>query len=237
MKKIYFLLALALTFVFTSCTMEKRHHRNGYYISWNHQTPKTGDQTTSAVTEKQTAAQDVVSEETSVALPTDITPIVSETVTPATIATSIQSVTPSTNLTEKAENAIVPSKSNIKQAARSQRNAEKQSAPETDLVLLEILKWVGLAIWLALPVLLLILPATQFDSGNSWCPSQLLLKRNCPGCGLTRAVQHSIHLDFKAAFGYNKLILLVLPALVILYLHILGRLLNKEIFPFLRKLY
>jgi len=99
------------------------------------------------------------------------------------------------------------------------------------------LKWVGLAIWLALPVFLLVQPSDYFDYGTSICPSQLLLHRDCPGCGLTRSVQHAIHFDFIAAFQFNKLIIVVLPILGMLYLHILGRLTGKSIFPFLRKFY
>jgi hypothetical protein len=94
-----------------------------------------------------------------------------------------------------------------------------------------------LAIWLALPVFLLIQPAGWFDSGTSVCPSQLLLHRDCPGCGLTRAVQHAIHFDFSGAWHFNKLFVVILPLLIIVYLHVLGRLINRPVFSFLRKFY
>lgn len=99
------------------------------------------------------------------------------------------------------------------------------------------LKWAALAIWLALPVFLLLMPADWFDHGTSICPSQLLLNRDCPGCGLTRAVQHTIHFEFAAAFQFNKLIVVIFPLLVMVYLHVLGRLINRPMFTFLRKLY
>ena len=76
---------------------------------------------------------------------------------------------------------------------------------------------VKLVLWLSIPFLLLILPADFFDSGTSICPSQLLLGRECPGCGITRSVQHAIHFDFENSWRFNKLIVLVLPFLVYIW--------------------
>jgi hypothetical protein len=69
----------------------------------------------------------------------------------------------------------------------------------------------------ALPIVLLILPPTYFDEGQSTCLSVLLLDKTCPGCGLTRATQHLIHFDFSAAGHFNKLSFLVFPLLVYWY--------------------
>ncbi|MFZ4785355.1 MAG: DUF2752 domain-containing protein [Flavobacteriales bacterium] len=101
----------------------------------------------------------------------------------------------------------------------------------------KILQKVGLIIWLALPFLLWYLPADYFDYGQSICPSQVFLHKECPGCGLTRSVQHMWHGDFKTAWEYNKLIIIVFPIGIMLYIHILGRFLNKNYFGFLRKYY
>jgi hypothetical protein len=68
-----------------------------------------------------------------------------------------------------------------------------------------------------IPVILIILPVNYFDSGQTICLSQLVLKTQCPGCGITRAIQHAIHLEFKTAFEYNKLVVIVLPLLIYLY--------------------
>jgi len=68
-----------------------------------------------------------------------------------------------------------------------------------------------------IPVILIILPVNYFDSGQTICLSQLVLKRQCPGCGITRAIQHAIHLEFKTAFEFNKLVVIVLPLLIYLY--------------------
>jgi Protein of unknown function (DUF2752) len=100
-----------------------------------------------------------------------------------------------------------------------------------------ILKGVGLAIWLALPFVFWWLPADQFDCGQSICPSQLLLHKDCPGCGLIRATQHFMHLHISKAWGFNKLIVITFPVTAMLYLHVLGKLINKRIFSFLEKFY
>jgi len=76
-------------------------------------------------------------------------------------------------------------------------------------------------IWLAIlgviPIVLLLLPANFFDKGQSICISVLLLHRTCPGCGMTRAVQHLIHLDIDTALMYNKAVVIVFPIMLYLY--------------------
>ena len=75
-----------------------------------------------------------------------------------------------------------------------------------------------LFILVALPLLLIILPANFFDSGQSMCLSIIILDRECYGCGMTRAIQHLIHFDFIDAYHYNKLSFIVLPLSSNLYL-------------------
>ncbi len=60
-------------------------------------------------------------------------------------------------------------------------------------------------------VTLLILPANYFNEGQAMCMSVILLDKQCYACGMTRAVQHLIHLDFAAAAEYNKLAFIVVP--------------------------
>ncbi len=71
---------------------------------------------------------------------------------------------------------------------------------------------------LVLPILLIILPSDFFDNGQSVCFSVLLFDQECPGCGMTRGVQHLLHLDFMTAYQFNKLSLIVLPLLMFLWL-------------------
>ncbi len=64
----------------------------------------------------------------------------------------------------------------------------------------------------------MMLPADFFDSGQSLCLSVLLLDMKCYGCGMTRAIQHLIHLDFAAAYSFNKISFVVFPILVGLWI-------------------
>ncbi len=67
---------------------------------------------------------------------------------------------------------------------------------------------------LAMPVVLIFLPANHFDTGETLCPSKRLLDIECPGCGMTRGVMHTIHFEFKKAWEFNKLTFIVLPILI-----------------------
>ncbi len=69
----------------------------------------------------------------------------------------------------------------------------------------------------SIPIILVSLPATFFDHGKSLCLSVLLLNKECPGCGMTRACQHAIHFQFESAWGFNKLVLIILPVLVFIW--------------------
>lgn len=64
-------------------------------------------------------------------------------------------------------------------------------------------------------VALIILPATYFDTGRATCLSVILFDRECYGCGMTRGIQHLIHLDFEKAYQFNKLSFIVLPLSII----------------------
>lgn len=67
-------------------------------------------------------------------------------------------------------------------------------------------------------VVLLILPATYFDTGRAMCLSVILTNKQCYGCGLTRGIQHLIHFDFAGAWQFNKLSFIVLPLAIFLIL-------------------
>jgi hypothetical protein len=99
-----------------------------------------------------------------------------------------------------------------------------------------IIKKAYLVTLLSVPFLLLYLPADYFDNGESICPSKYFLKIECLGCGLTRAIMHLIHLDFVEAWAYNKLSFLILIGLIMFWLYLLGKLINKPIFRFIDKL-
>ena len=68
------------------------------------------------------------------------------------------------------------------------------------------------------PFVLLLLPATYFDNGESICLSKLLAGMECYACGLTKATMHLIHFDFQKAWEFNKLSFIVVPMLFPLWL-------------------
>ena len=69
-----------------------------------------------------------------------------------------------------------------------------------------------------IPLVLLILPPSFFDKGQSVCLSKVLLNKECIGCGLTRATQHFIHLDFQKAYSLNKLVVIIVPVFCYVWL-------------------
>lgn len=75
-----------------------------------------------------------------------------------------------------------------------------------------------LAIIIAAPIVLLLLPAHFFDTGESICLSKLLAGTECPACGMTRACMHLIHLQFEEAYAYNMMSFIALPALAIVWI-------------------
>lgn len=77
---------------------------------------------------------------------------------------------------------------------------------------------VKLAVLIAIPLTLLLLPANFFDSGKSMCMSKVLFDMECYGCGMTRAIMHLIHANISTAAHYNKLSFVVFPLLALLWL-------------------
>jgi hypothetical protein len=67
------------------------------------------------------------------------------------------------------------------------------------------------------PIVLLILPADFFDSGQSICLSKLLFNTECFACGLTRASMHLVHFEFQQASSYNMLCFIAVPLLAVIW--------------------
>jgi hypothetical protein len=82
-----------------------------------------------------------------------------------------------------------------------------------------------LAVLLIIPLVLLLLPSTFFDSGDSICMSVIFFDRECYACGMTRAIQHLIHFDFSISYSYHKLSFIVLPILIISFIKEIKRIL------------
>lgn len=77
--------------------------------------------------------------------------------------------------------------------------------------------YIKIAIYIIVPVVLLLLPVDFFDQGESICLSQLLLDMECYACGMTRGIMHLIHFDFTGAYYYNVLSFIVFPLLAFLW--------------------
>lgn len=77
-------------------------------------------------------------------------------------------------------------------------------------------------------VLLLILPADYFDNGRATCVSVIIFNKKCYGCGMTRAIQHLIHFDFKEAYHFNWLSFIVLPLSIFMILWEIKKMLKRK---------
>jgi hypothetical protein len=89
------------------------------------------------------------------------------------------------------------------------------------------LKWLMFISIFMIGIILLFLPKEYFDEGQSVCLSVVIFDVKCYGCGMTRAIQHLLHLDFKTAIDYNMLSVIVFPLLIFMIL--------KEFYSFLKE--
>jgi hypothetical protein len=64
-----------------------------------------------------------------------------------------------------------------------------------------------------LPIVFLLVPTSWFESRRSICLIRNVCGVQCPGCGMIRAISCVFHGDFKKAFQYNKLVVIILPLL------------------------
>lgn len=48
------------------------------------------------------------------------------------------------------------------------------------------------------------------------CPFRMLTGLECAGCGSQRAIHSMLHLEFRAAFAYNPLVVVMTPVLMVL---------------------
>lgn len=72
---------------------------------------------------------------------------------------------------------------------------------------------------LALPVVLYLIPIRWItDGGPTICLFKNITGHACYGCGITRAIFSLLHFEFATAFAYNKLVVVVAPMLLYLYI-------------------
>jgi len=68
-------------------------------------------------------------------------------------------------------------------------------------------------IYILLPLTLITIPTSWLEGRRSICLFRNLFGIQCPGCGMVKAISSIFHGDFKRAFHYNKLIVIVFPLL------------------------
>ncbi len=79
------------------------------------------------------------------------------------------------------------------------------------------------AFLMVLPLLFIFVPTAWFEHRRSLCIIKNLTGHNCPGCGMTRAISSASHGQFRQAFRYNKLVVIVLPLLAYTWLQALSK--------------
>ncbi|MCM8830178.1 MAG: DUF2752 domain-containing protein [Candidatus Omnitrophica bacterium] len=73
-------------------------------------------------------------------------------------------------------------------------------------------------LYMFLPVTLFFIPPTSFKNLPSICLYKTIFRIECPGCGITRAVLSLLHFRFYDALNYNRLVVVVFPVLVYIFL-------------------
>jgi hypothetical protein len=71
---------------------------------------------------------------------------------------------------------------------------------------------------LVFPVVLYLIPVAWFTGPHTICLFKNIFGHECFGCGITRAIISALHFDFTTAFSYNKLVVVVLPLLVYVWI-------------------
>ncbi len=85
------------------------------------------------------------------------------------------------------------------------------------------------------PLVLILMPKDFFDTGQSVCLSKALAGIECYACGMTRAVMHFIHFDFKTAWMFNKLSFIVVPMLVPMWIKSVLIVFKRDLPMFMKK--
>jgi uncharacterized protein DUF2752 len=73
-------------------------------------------------------------------------------------------------------------------------------------------------LYLLLPLAFLLVPTSWFESRHPVCLIRNVFGIRCPGCGMIRAISCVFHGNFKGAFHYNKLVVIVFPLLSYVWL-------------------
>ena len=89
----------------------------------------------------------------------------------------------------------------------------------------KLLKDIGILI---IPAVLYFIPIEWLDNGHPICLVKNIWGVECFGCGITRAIVSVVQLNFEAAYGYNKLIIIVFPLLFYIWFRTLVAVLKRK---------
>lgn len=68
-------------------------------------------------------------------------------------------------------------------------------------------------LYILVPLVLVAVPSSYFETGHSICLVKNLFGFDCPGCGMTRALSALAHGDIVSAIHFNSLVILIGPLL------------------------
>jgi uncharacterized membrane protein YqaE (UPF0057 family) len=152
MKKIYVLTLVAITLIYSSCTVEKRHYMSGYHVEWNHKGPKIGGDgnTIAEANESAETSNNMTHTETTITeRPANYVNYLEKNITPPTESKSVTEIPKKVVSNSKANiesNNQAIKESNNKVIAPTIRNSNSTSHSvandensDTDLVILVIL--------------------------------------------------------------------------------------------------
>ena len=74
--------------------------------------------------------------------------------------------------------------------------------------------------YILLPTIFAFIPTSWFEARHPVCLIRNVFGVPCPGCGMTRAISCVLHADFKKAFQYNRLVVVVFPLLCYTWLNV-----------------
>jgi hypothetical protein len=78
------------------------------------------------------------------------------------------------------------------------------------------------------PFLLYFIPSKWIMSGHAICIFKNITGHECYGCGMTRAIYAMIHLHINEAWQYNKLVFIVFPLLIYIWIKTIIELLKFQ---------
>ena len=87
------------------------------------------------------------------------------------------------------------------------------------------------------PLILIMLPSSYFDKGETMCLSIKIFDQPCFGCGITRSIMKVIHLKFEEAWRLNKIAFIITPIGILFWIRLIFKIFDKDIFNFLKTLF